>query len=200
MDTKLRTSFVPKKTLLAREDSRGPASINLFMSIGLIIFFMTLATGAGVYLYKTYVEKQIVDQGVKLQQAQQAFEPSLVSDVKLLDQKLIAAKTLLSSHIASSRIFDMLSVDTLQNVRFTNFKYSFDKVTGVTIAMDGETQDYSSIALQSDAFAEETQIKSADFSGFNPNDKGGVKFAVTAVVDPSSILYKADVNVVAPAL
>jgi len=199
MDTKLRTSFVPKKTLLAREESRGPASINLFLSIGLIIFFMTLATGAGVYLYKAYVEKQIADQGVKLQQAQQAFEPSLVSDVKLLDEKLIAAKTLLDSHIAASHVFDMLSSDTLQNVRFTTFKYAFDKKSGVTIAMDGETQDYSSIALQSDAFAEEKQIKSADFSGFNPNDKGGVKFAVTANIDPTSVLYKADAGAVAPA-
>ncbi|MBI2120739.1 MAG: hypothetical protein HYT94_03910, partial [Parcubacteria group bacterium] len=58
MDTRLRTSFIPKKALVLKSaPGGGRVSINLFLSLGVIIFFLTLALAGGAYLYKVLIQK-----------------------------------------------------------------------------------------------------------------------------------------------
>jgi hypothetical protein len=188
-DTRLRTSFVPKKTLVQTGDQTVHASINLFLSGGLIVFFLTLAVSGGVYLYNIYLGKQIVEETAKLGQAQKAFEPALVLDVKKLDNRMLAARDILNKHMTVSPIFEMLQTNTLQSVRFASFKFDGSK-SNTVVTMDGEAQSYTSVAAQADVFSSEPLVKNFTFSNLNLNGAHGVKFTVMLDIDSRTLLYK----------
>jgi len=201
VDTRLRTSFVPKKNLVTQQDTGFHASINLFLSIGVIIFFMTVAVSGGVYLYKIYLEQQTVSAGKRLEEAKKAFDPSLIVEVKKLDNRMIVAKSVLDTHTVVTPVFEMLSRATLQSIRFTDFKLQMDKTTGATLSLAGQAMTYASIANQSDSFASEEMVKNPIFSDLNLNEKeGGVQFKFSAEIDPEAVLYKTGFIPVEPVL
>jgi hypothetical protein len=191
MDTRLRTSFIPKKTLILKSESAGGRiSINLFLSLGMIIFFLTMALAAGVYLYKIVIQKKITAEGIALEKARKAFEPSLIADVKRLDNRITTGKTILENHVVVLPVFDMLEALTLKTVRFASFDYKNTKGGAPTIKLEGEAQSYSSVALLSDSFAEDARIKNPVFSNLNLSEAGGVKFSFQASLDPGMISFK----------
>lgn len=191
MDTRLRTSFIPKKTLILKNESGGSrVSINLFLSLGMIIFFLMLASSAGVYLYKVVLVKKINEEGLALEKAKNAFEPSFLVTVKRLDNRLNTAKTVLGNHVVAVPVFDLLEVLTLKTVRFTKFDYKNEKSGFPTLKLAGEAKSYASVALLSDSFAGDERIKNPVFSDIDLNETGGVKFSFHASLDPSMILFK----------
>jgi hypothetical protein len=191
MDTRLRTSFIPKKTLILKSEAGGGrVSINLFLSFGMIVFFLMIALSAGVYLYKVVIQKKITQEGAELEKARKAFEPSLIADVKRLDNRITTARIVLDNHIVALPIFDLLETLTLKTVRFTKFDYKNAKSGPPTIQLDGEAKGYSSVALLSDSFAGDERIKNPAFSNLNLNETGGVKFSFQASLDPSMVVFK----------
>lgn len=192
MDTRLRTSFIPKKTLILKNEAGGAArvSINLFLSLGTIVFFLMIALSAGVYLYKVVINKKIYQEGLDLEKAKKAFEPSLIADVKRLDGRITAAKAVLDKHAVALPVFDLLETLTLKTVRFTKFDYKNEKSGVPTVSLDGEARGYTSVALLSDSFAGDERIKNPVFSNLNLNESGGVKFSFQASLDPGMISFK----------
>lgn len=192
MDTRLRTSFIPKKTLVLKNESSGGTrvSINLFLSFGMIVFFLMIAIAAGLYLYKAVIQKKIAEEGAALEKAKKAFEPSLIADVKRLDNRILVAKTVLEKHTVVLPVFDMLEALTLKTVRFTSFNYTSAKGSVPTISLGGEARSYASVALLSDSFSEDERIKSPVFSGLDLNESGGVKFSFQASLDPGMVSFK----------
>jgi hypothetical protein len=191
METKLRTSFIPKKNLILKNDSGGGrVSINIFLSLASIIFFLMVAIAAGAYLYKVVIQKKIVAEGVQLEKVKKAFDPNLIADIKRLDHRITTSKTVLENHIVVMPVFDLLEALTLKTVRFTSFDYQSTKGGSPTIRLNGEAKSYASVALLSDSFGEDERIKNPVFSGLALNDAGGVKFTFQASLDPAMISFK----------
>lgn len=190
MDTRLRTSFIPKKALVPKGTSSGArVSINLFLSLGVIIFFLTLALAGGAYLYKVLIRKNIDEKEAMLEKAKKAFEPSLIADVKRLDSRIASAKTILDNHSAVVPVFDLLESLTLKTIRFTEFSYS-NAGGAPMLDIKGEAQSYASVALLSDSFASNEKIKNPVFSDINLSESGWVQFAFTASLDPSTVAFR----------
>jgi len=194
VDTRLRTSFVPKKTLMAKDDRLTPASVNIILSVGTIIFFMTLAVAAGVFLYKLYVDKTVAGEKGQLDQAQKAFEPEIILDMKTLDQRLIAAKDVLDTHFTVLPIFKLLSESTLQSVQLTSFKMLASRGGGASVSVGGIAKRYPSIVNQTDAFATQTGFKNPSLSGVILEEDGSIKFDMSTDIDPSVLLYRSAVT------
>lgn len=191
MDTRLRTSFIPKKTLILKSEAGGGrVSINLFLSFGTIVFFLMIALAGGVYLYKVVIQKKITEEGVALEKAKKAFEPSLIADVKRLDNRITTAKTILAHHVVALPVFDLLEALTLKTVRFTSLNYTNAKNGSPTIQLNGEAKSYASVALLSDSFAGDERIKNPVFSNLNLNETGGVKFSFQSSLDPSMFSFQ----------
>lgn len=198
VDTRLRTSFVPKKTLMAKDDRLATPSVNIILSIGTIIFFMTLAVAAGVLLYKLYVDKTVAGEKVQLEQAQKAFDPAIILDMKMLDERLITAKEILETHFTVLPIFKLLSDSTLQSVQLTNFKMSASRGGAMNVSVSGVAKRYPSVVNQTDAFAAQTGFKNASLSGVTLEDDGSIKFNMTTDIDPSLVLYRSIVAALVP--
>jgi hypothetical protein len=194
MDTRLRTSFIPKKTLILKSDGGASrVSINLFLSFGMIVFFLMIAVAGGVYLYKVVIQKKIVQEGLDLQKAEKAFELPLITDMKRLDSRITVGKSILEKHTVASTVFDTLEALTLKSVRFTKFDFQYKGSSaglGPMITLDGEARDYTSVALLSDSFAEDTRIKNPVFSNLNLNEEGRVEFSFSAALDPEMVSFK----------
>ncbi|TRZ50809.1 hypothetical protein D4R99_05370 [bacterium] len=193
MDTRLRTSFVPKKTLVARSDVSGRrGALNPAISIGMIIFFLTLAVSAGVFLYKVLLQKQVDKEQTDLIAAKDALvDEKWTADLKKLDNRLKTSRTLLDEHTVVSPIFDLISRTTLKTVRFTSLDLAVGANHTASVKMKGEAGSYTSVALLSDSFGVEKAWLSPLFSDVTlGTDKKNVTFSFAGSVDPSLVLYK----------
>jgi hypothetical protein len=91
--------------------------------------------------------------------------------------------------VAPSAIFFFLSSNTLERVRFTSFDYTVGESGGASIQLDGVTDDFATIALQSDQFGASKVLRNIIFSDIAVEPEGGVTFALSATVDPTLLLY-----------
>src|SRR3989338_8391338 len=131
--------------------------------------------------------------------AKNRFEPSKITELKLLDRRLRASSEVLNRHIAVTPIFQALSAITMKTVRYTGFSYSIgDELDAkVKIKMDGLAVGYRSVALQSDLFSEKDEGKNfidPVFSNLTLDDKGNILFDLEFSVDPSFVDYKTTIS------
>lgn len=188
MDTRVATSFIPKKPL---QEARPSASrfAGVFVAGSILMLVISIVLSVGVFLYKGYLAQNIAGQSATLSRAQAAFEPNLIRDLIRLDTRINESKRLLAGHVAISPFFELLGGTTLQNIAFQNLNFS---VAGgkATVSMKGQARSFSDIALQSDVFAKTKQIRDPIFADLNLDQTGNVVFSLSATLDPSLILYR----------
>lgn len=196
METRFRTSFVPKKALAVKTEAVHGGTIHLFLAIGVLAFVLSLLGAGGVYAYKTFLEKSVQEKSIALEKAKKAFEPGFIEDAKILSTRIAAARELSAKHTVVSPVFDLLGETTLTTVRFTDFSLSNALGLGTAVlTLKGEARGsnsasgYASVALQSDAFGENEKIREPVFSALKLSEKGLVQFSFTSGLDPQMFLY-----------
>jgi len=193
MEPNFQTSFIPKKPIIDEHvSSSRPVSIFLIGAL-FILFSVLLGTG-GLYFYKGVVSKNIVSMQSTLTLAQNRFEPSKIVELQVLDKRLKAASEILSKHVVTTPIFEILEQITMKTVRYTKFNYELatekNKNGNVNIKMSGIAVGYRSIALQSDLFAKNKNLIDPLFSNLTLDNNGNVVFDLEFSVDPSFVNYK----------
>lgn len=190
MDQEFQTSFIPKKTVIEspKRIKSGGGAINL---IAFIVFLASLIAAGGAYFYRESVKTDIEEFKRSLAVAKNQFEPSLITELQILDKRLNAATTILDKHIAVSPIFVLLEEVTLPTVRYSDFSYEVDTTTNlVNVTMKGEAKGYNFIALQADLFDDNKFIKNPIFSDFVLDQTGNIDFNLTFSVDKSLVSYE----------
>ncbi|MDQ5883577.1 MAG: hypothetical protein QG654_491, partial [Patescibacteria group bacterium] len=142
MDQEFQTSFIPKKTVIEspKRIKSGGGVVNL---IAFIVFLASLIAAGGAYFYRESVKTDIEEFKRSLAVAKNQFEPSLITELQILDKRLNAATTILEKHIAVSPIFVLLEEVTLPTVRYSDFSYEVDTTTNlVNVTMKGEAKGY----------------------------------------------------------
>jgi hypothetical protein len=199
METKMQTSFIPKKPIVATPDeSRG---ISLFLLLAIIIFIVSLAMAGGVFLWKDSLVKKIAEDKVALESEKQSYEEKTIDFLIRLDDRIRVSEELLSRHLAVSPVFYMLEKSTLQKVRLKTMKFSYngDKgqidLTGLAqsyATLANSNQSYEVLSKQSDSFGAEnlrTLISQPVISDFSPTADGSVAFSFSATVNPGLVSY-----------
>lgn len=194
------TSFIPKKPIetsmeVVQSSSRQSGGLISFLSF--IIMTVTLGTYGGLYLY----QKQLINQKNNLDTQLISYRNSIgtdfVSDMKRLTTRIRGVQSLINTHIVVNPIFKALEASTLQSVAYTEFSYIYKDAdittklpASVVVTLKGETTSYAKIALQSDAFANNTIIHNPIFSDLILDDKTNkVKFTLTFSVDVKDLSY-----------
>lgn len=202
MDPQVSTSFIPKKPLV--EGRRG-SSAGLIFLIALLIFIGSVVAAGAAFLYGAYLNRAIVAKAQQLETAQGAFESAgAIENLIRLDNRLTQAKGLLASHVSPSAIFFFLSAQTLERVRFTSFGYELREDGSASIQMEGITDGFPSMALQSDQFGASKVLRNIVFADPTVEPEGGVTFSFSAAVEPALVLYSKNltqepVNILPPA-
>ncbi len=194
MDNNFQTSFIPKKPLTT-ERSAPIRHVSVTTLIATVIFFASLASLGGVYVYKSVLTKTIASQSADLARAKSAFEPSLINVLQNLDRRINSSEEILNKHIMVSPIFSALSALTLKSIRFTKFSYSIsDNPTKISVIMSGTASSYKAIALQADALTQNKYLLDPLFSNLSLDEKGNVSFDLNFSVDPALVSYGESLN------
>lgn len=190
MDTQVRTSFIPKKAIVAAPSARRGGGVGVLFFIALLVFLASVALAGGSFAYAQYLAQSIQSKSDQLARARAAFEPATIQDLLRLEDRLRYSKQVLDSHVAPSVLFGLLSQHTLSSVSFTKMDYLRTPDGESLINLSGTTNTYSDIALQSDEIGKARALKDALFSGFSVEDSGRVSFDITAKVDPAFLSYR----------
>jgi hypothetical protein len=190
MDPQVSPSFIPKKsleTISARPSGRGTG---LLLLISVLIFVASVIAAGGVFAYDKLLNQSISSKSASLQLNQKAYDPSVIQELSRVDSRINEAKKLLTSHVAPSAIFALLSQQTLEKVQFINYGYTLGADGSAKITLTGLADSFSTVALQSDQFGASKILKDVVFSGVTADSASGkVGFSVSASVDSSLIIY-----------
>ena len=191
MEPKFQTSFIPKKSIVemsGNEDNRVH-SINIFSTIGTVVFIITLIASGGVFIYKNFLINQIIQSDKDLNSARQAFQLEAIANITDASSRIMATKNLLEKHIVVSELLTLLQALTVKKLRFTSLIYS-NKDNLTSLAMEVEAKDYNALAVQSDIFSKNEFIKNPNFSEFGLIDNGDIKTKFSSSLDPQLVSYK----------
>ncbi len=193
MAEQFQTSFIPKKAVETQAPQGGFSGAGIASFIGILSLVVSVALAGGVFAYDIYLNNAITRKEAQLQQQRDAFAPEVIRDMSRLSTKISVSENLLTQHIATSEIFNLLQALTLQTVRFTSFSFSTTE-KGIQVTMQGEGLSFTSVALQADEFARNANFTGTVFSSFALNNVGNVTFSVITTVNPKIISYPESVT------
>lgn len=198
MDEKI--SFIPKKTL--NKPIYIGHKFSFFLIIGIASFIISGLLFGGAYFYKKALEQSIGAMEDSLKKAEDRLDMSFILEVRDLDAKIKIAEGILNNHKQLSGVFEFLEQSTLQNVRFSDFRFSYIESPIAsssknpkteptpTLSLKGTTVGYTDLALQSREFLKSSFVKNVSFSNLILKEKGEVDFDVLIVFDPSHFIYQ----------
>ncbi len=161
---------------------------DLLVLISVVLLIASIALAAGVFLYLQYLQNASASKLEQLRRAKEAFDPVLIQDLTRLDDRIRAADSLLSVHMAPSVIFHLLEQITLQTVSFKDFRFEAADSQSLKIEMQGVAESVNSIALQADHLSKSGAIVSPIFSNID-RKADGVHFSLTASLNPQPLKY-----------
>ena len=188
MPPNVPSSFIPKRPVL-QGVATSQAGLGVFFLLSVLIFLIGLLSSAGVFLYKSYLQRSIAGMDESLTRAKAAFEPALIQELKSLDNKIESSKPLLKGHTALSSIFNLLEEATLSGVRFDEFSYASAGGKKLSLSIHGQARNYAAVALQSDTFGKTKYLSNQIFSDLDLDGSGRVIFSFVADVSPELISY-----------
>ncbi|MFA6459233.1 MAG: hypothetical protein WCV79_02445 [Candidatus Paceibacterota bacterium] len=220
METKFQSSFIPKKPL----PSVGMQGVNtgvptklrpvhttsLLLNIAILIFIVSIGSGAVVYAWKVVLENNLTGYKQELEDKQKQFNPDLINQLKVVNIKIDNAKHLLAKHMAVSTVFDVVSRMTSENIRFLSMEVTTpmaattqnggsqvgsNSPSNISITLSGQGLSLSAVAFQAQILAELDKynlkdiVKNPVLSDPSIEADGSVLFKMSQEIDPSTVIY-----------
>lgn len=193
-----QTSFIPKQSL-APVANRAPRSVSGLNLIAWFLFIVSLLGAGGTFLWNKALEGRINSMNSQIADVKGKLEEDTIYDIKELEKRLKSSEEILNSHIATSKIFEVLQQRTLKTISFNKFAYSIADPTGksktVTVSMAGRAKNYDAIAQQAEELAKNEYIINPIFSNMTLDEiRGTISFDLTFVVNPALVSYESLFN------
>ncbi len=192
MESNIRSSFIPQSPIIAPapgQKKSGTGRFDMFILLSLILFIASATLAVGVFLYVQYITASSASKLDQLERAKAAFEPSLISELTRLDDRMRAADQVLGAHIAPSALFHLMEQLTLQTIAFSTLDFNAQNSTDMTLTMQGVAQSVNSIALQADLLSKSGVISNPIFTNIN-RTLDGVKFDFSSSLNADSIRFR----------
>jgi len=198
MEPPIPTSFIPKRPVSSEPVAQKHHShaVGLLSMIATIVVIATGVSYAGVRVYQKQLAVQKAKTDAQINEARKGIGTEFLGDMKRLDARIEGVKSVLGSHVVVTPIFAALEQTTLRSVQYKNFSYVFttdqtSKATLVQVTLTGSAKSYATIALQSDAFTQNSLIKNPVFSELTIDEKtSAVNFKLVFTVSPASLSYE----------
>lgn len=197
MEADFRTTFIPKKPMIPQSaPSQAPVSrpAGILFVISVIIFIVSLGIAGAVYGYKTYLNNEVADLAVQLDRVQKTLDPSTIKEFTIMDKRLRNSEMLLNQHYVMYPLFEVLRTTTLPTVRYTKLDLAYNEGGDLVATLSGESDGYRSIALQSQALAQNADLKNTIFSNFVVTPKGRVSFDVSFSIPKGDLSFEKNIN------
>jgi len=160
------------------------------MGIAGFIFVATVLIAGTVFLYNRYLLNEINTMTEALEREKGSLEKDIIKELSLIDKRIEASKLVLENHITLVPLFDLLESSTLQRVMFKSLSFYPGDDGWWNLSLSGVTNSYATVALQSDVFGGNKNMKELIFSKLGVGTDGGVVFDVSALIDPRLLSYR----------
>ena len=191
MESGIQSSFIPKdagKVAVAPRQPGGGGLGDLVLLIAIVLVVVSCALAGAVFLYDQYLQSSVATKLAQLERAKESLEPALIKKLTRLDDRMLAAEHVLSTHIAPTAFFLALAQVTLVNVSFSSIELDATDAKKITIKMPGVAKSVNSIALQADLMSKNGFFVSPIFSDIS-RQLDGVHFGLLAELNPAAINY-----------
>lgn len=142
----------------------------------LILFIISVLFAIGLKIYQRTLLSKINKIEKEIGNLEKQKDQTLVDNILVLEKKLIDLKQIFSSHIYSSKLFDLIEKITLPAVQWTDL--SLDTKDNI-LNLEGRAVRWADIAKQIIAFEKE-DLRVADVSKLL--DEKGINFALKIVI------------------
>jgi len=184
------TSFVPHSATAVtdrRSNSFGFSSI--LSTLAYLFLLLTLLSAAAVFVYDRILVSEQAGKDAQLATAVSSLNQSTINQFLRLSNRFTSAKTLLDGHIALSGLFNLLESVTPANVSFSSLSVAIDDSGVATIDANGIAKSFNTLAIASNDFGTDAQLKNVIFSSLAIEPNGAVTFVLSATLDPALIAY-----------
>jgi len=192
----LQTSFIPKRTLDTSPVRRAD-TVSIFTVLSTLIFFASVITAGGVFLWQERIQSQITKVEAQIQTQKKEFNEDKIKEFTSLSTRISTANSLLLNHTYTSKIFELLEKNTVPTVRFNKFTVDPSQTDkqSLKVTLSGQAKDYASIALQSYVFAKlQNVVSSYEFSNLTLDLSGNVLFDLSATVEKRIATFETNVQ------
>ena len=196
MENSFQTSFIPKKPIIDNGmSSKKDRTTSISMVVSVFILIAVVSSAVGLFLYKSYLEKNKEQLSASLSKVRDSFDSNTIAELEMYDKKSTISKSVLEGHLVLSPLFESINDLTLPSIQYTKFDHNTDN--GVFIVkMSGVARDYKAIALQADVFNSDKgkMFKDIIFSNLTRDKNNYVTFNVEFTVDPALLSYSNNIN------
>ncbi len=181
------TSFIAKTTTLPKPvyKSRGLGFLTIISVLLLIVSFAALA---GVWLYMGVLRGDMDKLSADFDKTKKEFDIASIQDLSGVSVSIDVSKKILQSHIAVSRVMDLLEQNTLPDVRFVNFNYEGGETNLVTLS--GDAKSYTTLAEQALVLEGVKNVDSLSLSNLSLRSGGRIGFDLAIVINPVLVNYQ----------
>lgn len=148
-------SYIPRSSLANPEISsaiplqvKKKRTIRVFNVISSLLLISAVIGTVGVFFYKDFVKSQLTSAREELDAVSKGDNANKIEEIRLYDNKLNIAHTLLNNHLAPSELFNELESVTKHTVQFKTFEYEYDPGFEVMLTLGGNTEELATVALQ----------------------------------------------------
>lgn len=190
METKMQTSFIPKKPII--ENQKEGSGISLFFLLSIIVFIVSIALAAVVFLLQKSLILEIDKDKKELAAARDSYEESTINSLIRLDDRIEVSKSLLAKHLAVTPVFTLLEKNIIKNVQLKSMKFSYGGDSKINVTLAGVAKNYDALSKQSDAFGTEQLrgiVSNPVVSDFSLNQDSTVSFNFNALVSSDLVSY-----------
>lgn len=187
MAPNFQSSFIPKEPITEEVFKKKKAGI--FGVLAVSLFATSIVVSIGIFFYKGVLENEIKNLQSQLAESEKNIDKKTINEMSQFSKKLETVKSIVAKHQVLSNLLGSLASSTVSSVYFTSFDYrGLEK--NLSIDLKGKAQNYTAVALQENAFAQNEDFKSALFSNLNLDEKGLVSFDLKVSVDPKIFIYE----------
>lgn len=158
-------------------------SIPILFYLGLLLFFMSIASYGGLLLLNRAQERagQILRQ--EIQRKEESLRPELIDQIFSLEERLKNMGNLLEKHSFSTQLLTLVEETTLPLVRFSSFNY---QPAQNRLDMAGETTSYSLLAEQLGVLERNPEVERVEFGGLSKTAENFVGFRLNLTLGRSA--------------
>lgn len=178
------SSFIPKNTTrVSTTRTRGTHRIYILSYISYIVFFGTLFSVAGVFLYASSVDKSLESLKTQLVEQRNKFSATDIESIKLLDKRLNSAEQLVNESAAPSAIFADLESIVSDSVYFSGASYKYLPNRQFQIALTGRATEFDEVLWQQELLKGGNILKNAEISEYDYSVEGETEGATVSTGD-----------------
>ena len=206
-----RSSFIPKQvtTSAIPKKIRHTRVFSILGFISAALLLVSLLLSAGIFVLKDLEQRKLTERQDTLTAERGKFNEADIAEVRNFNARIELARTLLDAHVAPSKIFDTLEINTKQSVQYTSLEYVRRPSGDISLDLIGVTDDFAKVALQSMQYSEDFILKDMmvtevglSLGGIEEGQVSGgtktVNFKIASNVDASKLLFESESTGSAP--